>query len=172
LASPVEGAGSVEGGGVLSVGNDSGAPAELLGAALSPADAAEPVWAPPELCTPPDRGSVVVEVDSAADVAEPVDDGPVDVEPDAESVDALDAEFDESDESDDDADDAGDGSATATHGVVATAAPMPSATASAPTRPMYFALPIMAPPPYTNARLRIRGVIAMETKSAVVGWLG
>jgi hypothetical protein len=167
---PVEGAGSVEGDGVLSVGNDSGATAEVLDATLSPADVAEPVWAPPELCTPPDRGSVVFDVDSAADVAEPGDDGPADAEPDAESVDTLDAELDESDDDEDELE--SDGSATATHGVVATAAPMPSATASAPTRPMYFALPIVAPPPYTNARLRIRGVIAMETNSAVAGWVG
>jgi hypothetical protein len=167
---PVEGAGSVEGNGVVSVGNDSAVTVVVLDAALSPADVAEPVWAPPELCTVPDRGSVVVDVDSAADVAGSVDDGSVDVEPDAESVDTLDVELDESDDDEDALE--SDGSATATHGVVATAVPMPSATASAPTRPMYFALPIVVPPPYTNARLRIRGVIANETKFAVVGWVG
>jgi hypothetical protein len=71
----------------------------VLDAALSPADAAEPEWAPtelcttpergstldpavipvdvelvsapPELCTIPDRGSVVVDVDPAADVENP-----------------------------------------------------------------------------------------------------
>jgi hypothetical protein len=176
---PAEGAGSVEGDGMLSVGNDSGATAEVLDAALSPASVADPVWAPPELCTPPDRGSVAFDVDSAADVAEPVDDGPVDGEPDAESVDTLDAELDESDddedeldESDDDEDELeSDGSATAAHGVVATAVPMPSATASAPTRPMYFSLP-MTEPPYTNTQLRFRSVFARETMSAAAGRLG
>jgi hypothetical protein len=139
----------VEGSGVVSVGNDSAATVVVLDAALSPADVAEPVWAPPELCTVPDRGSVVVDVDSAADVAGSVEERPVDVEPDAESDDTLDVELDESDDEDELESDV---SATATHGVVATAVPMPSATASAPTRPMYFALPITAPPTYTNTR--------------------
>jgi hypothetical protein len=145
----------VEGNGVLSVGNDSAATVVVLDAALSPADVAEPVWAPPELCTVPECGSVVADVDPTAnvdptaDVEEPVEERPVNVEPDAESDDTLDFELDESDDEDELE---SDGSATATHGVVATAVPMPSATASAPTRPMYFALPITAPPTYTNTR--------------------
>jgi hypothetical protein len=62
-------------------------------------------------------------------------------------LDADSAPDDPLDDDDSDADDdSADGSATATHGVVATAVPMPSATASAPTRPTYFALPISAPP--------------------------
>ena len=140
----------VEGNGVLSVGNDSAATLVVLDTALSPADVAEPVWAPPELCTVPECGSVVVDVDPTADVEEPVEERPVDVEPDVESDDTLDVELDESDDDEDELE--SDGSATAAHGVVATAVPMPSATASAPTRPMYFALPITAPPTYTNTR--------------------
>jgi hypothetical protein len=38
------------------------------------------------------------------------------------------------------------GAASATPGLLATAAPIPRATANAPTRPMYFALPITLPP--------------------------
>ena len=37
----------------------------------------------------------------------------------------------------------GDGSADASHGVAPSAAPMPSATANAPTRPMYLEYPIV-----------------------------
>ncbi|HET6733340.1 MAG TPA: hypothetical protein VFH65_11805 [Mycobacterium sp.] len=44
-------------------------------------------------------------------------------------------------------------SATAIPGTVATEAPTPSATASAPTCPMYFAYPIFVPP--TKAQLII-----------------
>jgi hypothetical protein len=36
-----------------------------------------------------------------------------------------------------------DGVAAATHGVAASPTPMPKATANAPTRPMYFAVPVM-----------------------------
>jgi hypothetical protein len=62
----------------------------------------------------------------------------VDGEPDSseESDDALDEEFEASD---------ADGSATATHGVLVTAVPIPSATASTPSRPMAFAPPELAP---------------------------
>src|SRR6202040_964676 len=38
-----------------------------------------------------------------------------------------------------------EGLAEATHGVAASATPMPKATANAPTRPMYFAAPMMVP---------------------------
>src|SRR4029077_5405311 len=41
----------------------------------------------------------------------------------------------------------GDGSADASHGVAPSAAPMPSATANAPTRPMYLEYPIIVPFP-------------------------
>jgi hypothetical protein len=86
------------------------------------------------------RGSVVDESDDVdpeveVDVSDP-DDG---VELVVESCDVSDVEPEESD--DDDAL-ASEGSATATQGVEAAAVPIPSATASAPTRPMYFALPI------------------------------
>ena len=40
-----------------------------------------------------------------------------------------------------------DGSADASHGVAPSAAPMPSATANAPTRPMYLEYPIVVPFP-------------------------
>lgn len=59
---------------------------------------------------------------------------------DAESDDGE-LDFDEDDESDDG--DELESSASATPGHVATAAPTPSATASAPTRPMYFAFPVV-----------------------------
>jgi len=63
---------------------------------------------------------------------------PVDLSVDPDAVDG-----DESDEPDTAPESAG--SANATAGVLATATPIPSATANAPTRPMYFALPIAVP---------------------------
>ena len=84
---------------------------------------------------------------------------PVDVEPDVEPVEpdvdsddepdvVLDSDFDEESDADgEDVEPASDGSASATPGVFAIAAPTPSATASAPTRPMYFAVPIVVPSP-------------------------
>ncbi len=57
-------------------------------------------------------------------------------EPDIESDEGSDEEPDADDE---DVEPESDGSASATPGVFAIAAPTPSATASAPTRPMYFA---------------------------------
>ena len=73
---------------------------------------------------------------------------PVDVEPDVESDFELDSDFDEeSDADDEDVEAESDGSASATPGVFVIAAPTPSATASAPTRPMYFAVPMMISSP-------------------------
>ena len=69
-------------------------------------------------------------------------------EPDVESDVELDSDFDEESDADgEDVEPASDGSASATPGVFAIAAPTPSATASAPTRPMYFAVPIVVPSP-------------------------
>jgi len=84
-----------------------------------------------------------------------------------ESV-AVEASDDEEPEADDES---ADGSATATHGVVATAVPMPSATASAPPRPTYFALPIVVPP-RTPTLFGVRIAFARETKCAAADWLG
>ena len=51
-----------------------------------------------------------------------------------------------------------DGSADASHGVAPSAAPMPSATANAPTRPMYLEYPIIVsfprPRPCLTGRCR------------------
>ena len=147
----------------------------FVGAFVTPADAvmslldgAEPVCGPPELCTIPERGSAVdapptgevelvwastelctlpdaepedepaAEADELVDGVEPVDDvlaAESDDEPEADD-DELDDELDEPES---------DGSANATPGVLATAAPTPSATANRPTRAMKFASPIAAP---------------------------
>jgi hypothetical protein len=104
------------------------------------------------LCTTPVLGSAVepVSVDDveAALVLDDVVDESLDdrdVDSEVDDVDALD-ELDELDvEFDDEELESADGSATAAHGVVATAVPIPSATASAPTRPTYCALLIVAP---------------------------
>jgi hypothetical protein len=71
------------------------------------------------------------------------------VESDVESDDVeLDSGFDEESDADgEDVEPESDGSASATPGVFAIAAPTPSATASAPTRPMYIAVPIVVPSP-------------------------
>jgi hypothetical protein len=80
------------------------------------------------------RGASLVRVD------EPDDDVSVATEPDA------------GDELDDDCESDGElvpesaGSASATPGVLATATPIPSASANAPTRPTYLELPIAVPP--------------------------
>jgi hypothetical protein len=120
-------------------------------------DEIELVCGPPVLCTTPVRGSGVA--DESADnelcvVVDDVDETVVndgDFEPDGE-VDAddefderldgplwpVDEEADEPDEPEDeelDDEPESDGSARATPGMVATADPTPSATASAPTRP-------------------------------------
>lgn len=87
----------------------------------------------------PKRGPVVVDVDSGAVVEAVVE---ADAAVDTESDGSLDG--DDSLGGDDEALES-DGSQTATHGVVTTAAPIPSATASAPTRPMYFPLLMPAP---------------------------
>jgi hypothetical protein len=52
--------------------------------------------------------------------------------------------LDDDDEPDDDEPEF-DGLAEATHGVAASPTPMPKATANAPTRPMYFACPMVIP---------------------------
>jgi hypothetical protein len=106
----------------------------------SVSDAVELACAPPVLWTTPVLGSGVAD--------ESVDDEPsVSVVVVAELGERLDAvslsvddEADVLDESDgDELDDelGSDGSARATPGMVATAHPTPSATANAPTRPMY-----------------------------------
>ena len=143
--------------------------APRFGWASSPADAVvslldgvELVCAPPELCTIPERGSgveaslgeevelawastelctipdVEPEEEPAAEADEFVDDvGPVDDVLAAESDDELEADDDESDDELEELESVG--SANATPGVFATAAPMPSATANTPTRTMYCA---------------------------------
>jgi len=64
---------------------------------------------------------------------------PFSVDEEADEVDELeDAELDDELES--------DGSASATPGMVAIAVPTPSATANAPTRPIYLACPIFGLP--------------------------
>jgi mating pheromone-induced death protein 2 len=92
--------------------------------------------APPELRTTT-RGPLG-DNDESGDSTDEDCSSDVDGEPDSseESDDALDEEFEASD---------ADGSATATHGVLVTAVPIPSATASTPSRPMAFAPPD-APP--------------------------
>jgi hypothetical protein len=117
------------------------------------------VCAPPELCTTPERGSAVeaslgeevelawastelcttrdVEPDEepAAEADEVVNEvGSVDDVLAADSDDELEVDDDELDEL------VSVGSANATPGVVATAPPMPSATANAPARTMYCAV--------------------------------
>ena len=73
------------------------------------------------------------------------DPAPDDVEPDVDVPDEPDVDVPD--------DESGNeftvesGSAHATPGAFATAAPIPSATASAPTRPMYFVVPIVVPSP-------------------------
>ncbi len=122
----------------------------------------ELAWAPPELCTIPERGSAVeaslgeevelawastelcttpdVEPDeeSAAEADESVDDvGSVDDVLAADSDDGLEADDDEPDDEPEEL--VSVGSANATAGVLATAAPTPSATANTPARTMYCA---------------------------------
>jgi hypothetical protein len=128
-------------------GGADGSVALLPVAAVAPVVVVTVVLAPPVACTIPSRGSTVgaasgVEsFDEVGGVAAPVE------SIDDESVSAA-VEFaggvDEELESDDASDDAldseesagADGDAQATPGMLATAAPIPSATASAPTRPM------------------------------------
>jgi hypothetical protein len=114
----------------------------------SASDAIALVCAPPVLCTTPVGGSGVA--DESADDGLPVVVDVVDVEVDAddeleEGLDGLllsvdeeadDVDVPEDEELDDEPE--SDGSATATPGMVATAEPTPSATANAPTRPIYL----------------------------------
>ena len=107
----------------------------------SPVDV-EPDIEPDESDVESDESDVESDVELDSDVDEESD------EPDVESDFELDSDFDEeSDADDEDVEPESDGSASATPGVFATAAPTPSATASAPTRPMYFAVPMMISSP-------------------------
>ena len=107
-------------------------------------DAVELVCAPPVLCTMPVRGSGAVDESADDELSVSVDDVEADDELE-EGLDGLslsvDEEADELDgPEDEELDDEleSDGSASATPGMVATADPTPSATASAPTRPTYL----------------------------------
>ena len=96
----------------------------------------ELAWASTELCTIPD---VEPEEEPAAEADEFVDDvGPVD---DVLAADSEAGPEADDDESDDELEDelVSVGSANATPGVFATAAPTPSATANTPARTMYCA---------------------------------
>ena len=112
------------------------------------------VCAPPELCTTFERGSAVgASLGAEVELAWPstelcaIPDVERDEEPAAEAVeDVLAADSDDELEPDDDEPDDDEleelelvGSANATPGVFATAAPTPSATANAPARTMYCA---------------------------------
>jgi len=95
----------------------------------------------------PDVESVESGVESEVELDSDFDEESDD-EPDVESDVELDSDFDEESDADgEDVEPESDGSASATPGVFAIAAPTPSATASAPTRPMYFAVPIMISSP-------------------------
>lgn len=106
-------------------------------------DEIELVCAPPVLCTAPVRGSGGD--DESADNELCVNDGDFELDGDVDADDGLEDRLDgplwpvdeEADEPGDPEDEAleSDGSARATPGMVATADPTPSATASAPTRP-------------------------------------
>ena len=96
-------------------------------------DAVELVCARPVLFTMPVRGSGAVDESADDELSVSVDDVGADDEL-AEGLDELDGPEDE--ELDDGLEP--DGSASATAGMVATADPTPSATASAPTRPTYL----------------------------------
>jgi hypothetical protein len=107
-------------------------------------DAVELVCAWPVLFTMPVRGSGAVDESADDELSVSVDDVGADDEL-AEGLDGLslsvDEEADELDGPEDEELDDGlepDGSASATAGMVATADPTPSATASAPTRPTYL----------------------------------
>ena len=133
-------------------------------------DALELVCAPPVLCATPVRGSGFADGSIDDELPVPVDDVDENVGEDGEfegvadadaevdiwgrlegSFSSMDDAADELGESDDeelDGELASDGSASATPGVVATAAPTPRAIANAPTRPTYLTqlwCPINAP---------------------------
>jgi hypothetical protein len=136
--------------------------------AVSLLEVVELVSAPPELCTTPDRGSGVEapldeEVElawaptelSALSGAEPDEESAAEADvfvDDAGSVvdvlaaDSADELVSDGDESDDELEELESvGSAYATPGVFATAAPAPTATTHTPTRTMYCAFPAIAP---------------------------
>ena len=113
-----------------------------------------------DVCVPTVRCESPVDVELDSDFDEESDDEPDEpVESDVDSDVELDSDFDEesdgddedvepeSDGDDEDVEPESDGSASATPGVFAIAAPTPSATANAPTRPMYIAVPMVVPPP-------------------------
>jgi hypothetical protein len=107
-------------------------------------DPVELVCAPPVRCTMPVRGSGAVDESADDELSVSVDDVGADDELE-EGLDGLslsvDEEADELDgPEDEELDDEleSDGSASATPGMVVTADPTPSATASAPTRPTYL----------------------------------
>lgn len=123
------------------------------------------VWAPPELCTIPARGSPVgssVLVFFVGDSILAMSGGDAGLWSSVDEESALAGDSLAAEESD-------GGSANATPGVVTTAVPMPSATASAPTRPMNVALPILAPP---STRLAIANRPARKAKFAPAVRLG
>ena len=118
-------------------GTPGGAGLALADAVASRLDGVEPVCTPAELRTTPDDEPAE---EPAADADEPVDEaGPVDAVPATDSE--LELEL-EADDDDGDAEEPADepeepesaGSANATPGVFATAAPTPSATANTPAR--------------------------------------
>ena len=98
-----------------------------------------------DVCVP------TVRCESPVDVEPDIEPDESDVESDESDVESdfdLDSDFEEeSDAEGEDVEPASDGSASATPGVFAIAAPTPSATANAPTRPMYIAVPIVVPSP-------------------------
>ena len=99
---------------------------------------------------PTEAGSEVepTEAESEVEDDEPdVEPCEPDVEPCEPDTEADEESDDEPDADDEDVEPDSDGSASATPGVFAIAAPTPSATANAPTRPMYIAVPIVVPPP-------------------------
>ena len=130
------------------------APADAV---VSLLDGVELVCAPPELCTIPERGSAVeASLGEEVELAWPSTELCPTVEPEEEPADEADEfvagglmtdlrthdepESSDDDESDDELDELESvGSANATPGVFATAAPMPSATANTPTRTTYCA---------------------------------
>jgi len=85
-----------------------------------------------------------------ADVGSEGEDDKSDVEPcepDVEPCEPDEESDDDPDADDEDVEPEADGSASVTPAVFVIAAPTPSATANAPTRPMYIAVPMMVPSP-------------------------
>ena len=142
--------------------DDGGALVAAADAVVSLLDGVELVCAPPQVCAIPERGSslevAVVDDETTEELMEslvgeePVDGDGVDpgddvLDPVSDEERFADEDGDFEEESDDGLAEPASGSASATPGVVASAAPTPSATTNAPTRPMYRALPIVVPVP-------------------------